>query len=142
MPAREEHAIAYEAPTATAVIAFDIGKNSFHIVGLDDGGAMVLRQEWSRGQVETRLANMRPWLIGMEAYVGAHHLGRRKPSGPVGVFVAAEEVDVDAFAEAAEGGEEPLAPAPVSVAAHAAQLSLLGNSMTLTPSYSPNTKRN
>ena len=27
---------------------------------------------------------------------------------PVGVFVAAEEVDVAAFAEAAEGGEKPL----------------------------------
>jgi hypothetical protein len=34
----------------------------------------VLRQKWSRGQVETRLANMSPCLIGMEACVGAHHL--------------------------------------------------------------------
>ena len=54
------------APTTIAVIGIDIGKNSFHIVGLDDRGAMVLRQKWSRGQVETRLANMRPCLIGME----------------------------------------------------------------------------
>jgi transposase len=36
-----------------------------------------LRQKWSRGQVETRLANMPPCLIGMEACVGAHHLSRR-----------------------------------------------------------------
>src|SRR3546814_20769304 len=32
---------------------------------------------------------------------------------PVGVFVAAEAVDVDAFAEAAEGGEEPTRPGGV-----------------------------
>ena len=55
----------------------DIGKNSFHIVGLDGRGAIVLRQKWSRGQVEARFANMPPCLIGMEACVGAHHLSRR-----------------------------------------------------------------
>jgi hypothetical protein len=49
-----------------AVIGIDIGKNSFHIVGLDRRGAIVLRQKWSRGQVETRLANLPPCLIGME----------------------------------------------------------------------------
>jgi transposase len=65
------------APTAIAVIGIDIGKNSFHIVGLDDRGARVLRQKWSRCQVETRLANLRPCLIGMEACVGAHHLSRK-----------------------------------------------------------------
>ena len=60
-----------------AVIGIDIGKNSFHIVGLDERGAIVLRQKWSRGQVETRLANTPACLIGMEACVGAHHLSRR-----------------------------------------------------------------
>jgi transposase len=59
---------------AVAVIGIDIGKNSFHVVGLDSRGAIVLRQKWSRGQIEARLANMPPWLIGMEACVGAHHL--------------------------------------------------------------------
>ena len=66
-----------ELNTAIAVIGIDIGKNSFHIVGLDQRGAIVLRQKWSRGQVETRLANMPPCLIGMEACVGAHHLSRK-----------------------------------------------------------------
>ena len=60
-----------------AVIGIDIGKNSFHVVGLDERGAIVLRQKWSRGQVETRFANMPACLIGMEACVGAHHLSRR-----------------------------------------------------------------
>ena len=34
--------------SAIAVIGIDIGKNSFHVVGLDDRGAIVLRQKWSR----------------------------------------------------------------------------------------------
>jgi transposase len=63
--------------SAVAVIGIDIGKNSFHIVGLDERGAITLRQKWSRGQVEARLANMPPCLIGMEACVGAHHLSRK-----------------------------------------------------------------
>ena len=63
--------------TAVAVVGIDIGKNSFHIVGQDRRGAIVLRQRWSRGQVEARLANVTPCLIGMEACVGAHHLSRR-----------------------------------------------------------------
>jgi transposase len=51
------------------VVGIDIGKNSFHVVGHDRPGAIVLRQKWSRGQVEARLANLPPCLIGMEACV-------------------------------------------------------------------------
>ena len=63
--------------TVVAVVGIDIGKNSFHVVGQDERGAIVLRQRWSRGQVEARFANMPPCLIGMEACVGAHHLSRK-----------------------------------------------------------------
>jgi transposase len=66
------------AQTAIAVVGIDIGKNSFHIVGLDDRGAILLRQKWSRNQVQARFANMPPCLIGMEACVGAHHLSRKR----------------------------------------------------------------
>ena len=55
--------------TSPAAIGIDIGKNSFHIVGQNQRGAIVLRQKWSRGQVEARLANLPPCLIGMEACV-------------------------------------------------------------------------
>jgi transposase len=58
-------------------IGIDIGKNTFHLVGLDKRGAIVLRQKLSRGQVVVRLANMPPCLVGMEACVGAHHLSRQ-----------------------------------------------------------------
>ncbi len=60
-----------------AVIGIDIGKNSFHVVGLDERGTIVLRQKWSRAQVEVRFSNLPPCVIGMEACVGAHHLSRR-----------------------------------------------------------------
>ena len=63
-----------------ATMGIDIGKNSFHVIGLDQRGAIVLRQKWSRGQVEARLANLPPCLIGMEACVGAHHLSRKLQS--------------------------------------------------------------
>ena len=65
------------AHKAIAVVGIDIGKNSFHVVGLNERGMIVLRQKWSRGQVEARFANMPPCLVGMEACVGAHHLSRR-----------------------------------------------------------------
>jgi hypothetical protein len=70
----KEPAMAEALKNSIAVVGIDIGKNSFHVVGLDKSGAIVLRQKWSRGQVEARFANMPPCLIGMEACVGAHHL--------------------------------------------------------------------
>src|SRR5215469_5763576 len=60
-----------------AAIGIDIGKNWFYVADLDGRGAIALRQKWSRGRMETRLANMPACLIGMEACVGAHHLSRR-----------------------------------------------------------------
>ena len=69
-----------QSNATVATMGIDIGKNSFHVVGLDQRGAIVLRQKWSRGQIETRLANMPPCLIGMEACVGAHHLSRKLQS--------------------------------------------------------------
>ena len=63
-----------------ATMGIDIGKNSFHVVGLNQRGAIVLRQKWSRRQIEARLANIPRCLIGMEACVGAHHLSRKLQS--------------------------------------------------------------
>src|SRR5512145_2244397 len=76
-PKTKEHAMSQKLNSEVAVIGIDIGKNSFHIVGQDRGGSIVLRQKWSRGQVEARLANLPPCLIGMEACTGAHHLSRK-----------------------------------------------------------------
>jgi transposase len=76
----EEHVMSQQINARVAVVGIDIGKNSFHIVGQDSRGEIVLRQKWSRSQVEARFANMSPCLIGMEACVGAHHLSRKLTS--------------------------------------------------------------
>ena len=54
-------------PSTISTIGIDIGKNSFHLVGLDQRGAIVLQQKVSRAQLERRLANIPRCLIGMEA---------------------------------------------------------------------------
>jgi hypothetical protein len=65
------------ARTVIAVVGIDIDKNWSHVVGLDPRGAVALRQKWPRRQVGARCAKVPPCLIGMEACVGAHHLGRK-----------------------------------------------------------------
>ena len=44
----KEHTMSQKPNSTIAVIGIDIGKNSFHVVGLDERGAIVLRQKWSR----------------------------------------------------------------------------------------------
>ena len=46
---------------AIAVVGIDIGKNSFHIVGHDKRGAIVLRQKWSRGDIVTARRHVRKY---------------------------------------------------------------------------------
>jgi len=74
----KEHAMSQILNAAIAWLVSISEKNSFHIVGHNKRGAIVLRQKWSRGQVEARFANMPPCLIGMAACVGAHHLSRKQ----------------------------------------------------------------
>jgi hypothetical protein len=73
-------------PTAplqhVATLGIDIGKNSFHLIGLDARGAIVLRHKLSRGQVEQRLANMPTCLIGANLPDRDGGLRRRPPSQP------------------------------------------------------------
>ena len=61
-------------------IGIDIGKNTFHLVGLDERRSIVLRRKFSRGQVAARLANMAPCLVGMEACVGGPSSDQRMTS--------------------------------------------------------------
>src|SRR5437016_8548501 len=62
---------------AVATIGIDLGKNTFHLVGLDQRGAIALQLKCSRAQLERRLANIPRCLIGMEACSGAHYIGRQ-----------------------------------------------------------------
>ena len=47
-------------------IGIDVGKNTFHLVGLDKRGAIVLQQKVTRHQLGRRLSNISPCLIGKE----------------------------------------------------------------------------
>ena len=59
-----------------ATIGIDLGKNTFHLIGLDKRGAIAMQTRVSRSQLARRLANLPRCLIGMEACSGAHHIGR------------------------------------------------------------------
>jgi hypothetical protein len=65
------------ASAAIATLGIDLGKNSFHLIGQDERGAIVLRIKLSRSQLTQRLANIPPCLIGMETCAGAHYIGRQ-----------------------------------------------------------------
>ncbi|MDH3664766.1 MAG: IS110 family transposase, partial [Alphaproteobacteria bacterium] len=69
--------MARQSSKIVTTLGIDIGKNSFHLIGLDKRGAVVLRRKLTRSQLEPFFANLPPCLIGMEACVGAHHLSRR-----------------------------------------------------------------
>jgi transposase len=60
-----------------ATIGIDLGKNTFHLVGLDRRGAIVSQLKVSRSQLERRLVNVPPCWVGLEACSGSHHIGRR-----------------------------------------------------------------
>ena len=96
-------------------VGIDIGKTSFHLVGMDGRGAIIVRKRLSRPQLVTFLANVAPTLIGMEASCGAHYLGailaaqghdvRLIPAQFVKPFVKSNKndyVDAEAIAEAVQ----------------------------------------
>jgi transposase len=66
------------APEGTiTTVGIDLGKNTFHLIGMDARGRIVLRRKITRGQLLPCLANVPVCLIGMEACAGAHHVGRQ-----------------------------------------------------------------
>ena len=67
----------HKSSDPVATIGLDIGKNTFHLVGLDKHGAIAMRIKVSRNQLVHRLANLPPCLIGMEAGSGSHHIARQ-----------------------------------------------------------------
>jgi transposase len=49
------------------VVIIDTGKNTLHLVGLDDQGTIVLRERLGRSRIRARLTNVPRCLIGIEA---------------------------------------------------------------------------
>ncbi len=96
-------------------LGIDLGKTSFHAVGFDAVGTVVLRRRFSRPQLMRFLATLPPCLVGMEACCGAHHIGRAgvaqghdvrlMPPKYVRPFVKAQKndyLDAEAIAEAVQ----------------------------------------
>jgi len=59
-----------------STIGIDTGKNTLHLVGLDDQGTIVLREKLSRSRIASRLANVPRCLIGIEAGMATHYVAR------------------------------------------------------------------
>ena len=57
-------------------IGIDLGKTSFHLVGLNERGEVIVRKHFSRAQLLRFTANRKVHVIGMEACGGSHFLGR------------------------------------------------------------------
>src|SRR6201982_2744106 len=65
----------FSVPTVTT-IGIDMGKTTLHMVGLDSCGAIVLREKVSRGRIASRLSNLPPCLIVIEAGMATHYVAR------------------------------------------------------------------
>jgi transposase len=94
-------------------IGIDLGKTTFHLVGLDGRGKVVVKKKFSRKQLLAYTANLEKSLIGMEACSGAHFIGavlrsqghdaRLIPAQFVKPFVKSNKndfIDAEAIAEA------------------------------------------
>jgi transposase len=57
-------------------IGIDLGKTTFHLLALGTRTQIVIRKKFSRSQLLEYTANLPASLIGMEAGVGSHFLGR------------------------------------------------------------------
>lgn len=57
-------------------LGIDLGKNNFHVFGIDESGKMAVKKKLCRKQLLGYLANLPPCLVGMEACGGSHHWAR------------------------------------------------------------------
>lgn len=101
------------APRDAAVFGVDLGKNIFHVVGLDERGAVVQRVKFRRDTLLAFFERAAPTLVGMEACPGSQWLARKLlamghrvrivPAQFVKPYVKSQKndtVDAEAIAEA------------------------------------------
>lgn len=65
------------APRGAAVYGVDLGKNLFHVVGLDDRGAVVQRVKFRRDTLLAFFERAARAVVGMEACPGSQWLARK-----------------------------------------------------------------
>ena len=61
---------------AASTIGIDMGKNTPDMVDLDSLGAIILRKRVSRRRITSRLANLPPCLVSIEAGMATHYVAR------------------------------------------------------------------
>lgn len=101
-------------PRAAAVFGVDIGKNLFHVVGLDGEGSPIQRAKFRRDTLIQFFERAEPTIVGMEACPGAQWLARKLtvfghdvriiPAQYVKPYVKSNKndmIDAEAIAEAA-----------------------------------------
>ena len=59
-----------------ASVGIDIGKDTFHLVGFDTDGKIVLRRKIKRLALVSELEKLPPCIVGMEACLSAHFVSR------------------------------------------------------------------
>src|SRR6202007_532969 len=64
------------AATVAHTIGIDTGKNTLHLIGLAEKGAIGLGEKIARGRIAARLANVPRCLIGIEAGMATHYVAR------------------------------------------------------------------
>jgi transposase len=69
MPRKTDNAVVH-------TIGIDTGKNTLHLVGLDEKSTIVLREKVSRNRIAARLVNVSPCLVGIEAGMATHYIAR------------------------------------------------------------------
>lgn len=57
-------------------IGMDLGKNTFHVFGVDESGLAAVKKKLRRKQVLAWFANLPPCLVAMEACGGSHYWAR------------------------------------------------------------------
>jgi transposase len=101
------------APKEVAVFGVDLGKNVFHVVGLDDRGAVVQRVKFRRDTLLVFFERASRSIVGMEACPGSQWLARKLqamghrvrivPAQFVKPYIMSQKndtIDADAIAEA------------------------------------------
>jgi len=104
-------------------IGIDIGKDTFHIVGFDDAGRLVLRRKIKRLALEQTFERLPRCVVGMEACLSAHFVSRTLnrmgfepriiPALYVKPFIKGQKNDyndAEAIAEAALRPNLPIVP--------------------------------
>ena len=57
-------------------VGIDLGKTAFHLVALGAAGKLLVKKKFTQKELLAYTTNLQTALIGLEAWAGAHFLGR------------------------------------------------------------------